>query len=382
MAPTYKIADRVKGVSESVIRKMTRKAERYDAVNLSQGYPGYRPPQKVLEAAKNALFQNSNQYSITWGLQELREEVSRHWHRKRGVNWDPDCEVTITCGTSEAIISTILGLVDPGDEVLVFQPFYENYIPAIEFAGGIPVYSRINRELNMDREDLKSKITKKTKLMMLNTPHNPSGKVFGKDEIKFILQLCQEYDVLLVCDEIYEDIVYQGKHVSPASIEGARERTIVVSGISKTYSLTGWRVGFAASDEEMMKAVRKVHDYNTVCAPTPFQIGAVQALRTESKYYKDMLEYYRTSRDYMYESLENLGFKTILPDGAYYMMTGIDEFGMGDLEFADYLVENVGVAVVPGTSFYQQGGENMVRFSFSPNMDELKESISRMKEGL
>ncbi len=375
-------ASRITDVSESVIREMTRKADKFGAVNLSQGYPGYDPPRGVLEAAREALSSwDRNQYSITWGWKGLREEISRSFVEDRGVYPDPEREVTVTCGTSEAIISTILGLVDPGDEVLVFQPFYENYIPAIRFAGGIPVISEIGKDMKIDMEDLENKINHKTKMLLLNTPHNPSGKVFHKKDIRTLWELCRDNDTYILCDEIYEKIVYDGEHFSPLQIKEARGNTIVVSGISKTYSLTGWRVGYVVAEEEITRAIRKVHDYVTVCAPTPFQIAAVAALGTKKEYYQDMVNYYRRSRDFMYGALKEIGLDPILPQGAYYMITYFDREDMDDIRFAERLVKDIGVAVVPGSSFYSYGGKNMIRFSFSPPMEELEEAVKRMRKG-
>ncbi len=375
-------AKRLENINESVIREMTRKTQKYGAVNLSQGYPGYHPPKGVLVAAKDAIFHDKNKYSITWGIQELREELSGIFKEEKDADYDPDGEITITCGTSEGIISTILSLVDPGDEVLVFQPYYENYVPAIRFAGGEPVFTTIDPEHRIDKEDLKRKINEKTKIVLLNTPHNPSGKVFSKEDIKFLLDLCEDKDALILCDEIYEKIVFHGEHLSPVSLSRGRERTIMASGVSKTYSLTGWRVGYLAAPKDLMRSIRKVHDYNTVCAPTPFQIGAVEALRTEASFYNEMLEYYRRSRDLLYRSLGEIGFKPILPDGAYYMMADISGFEMDDISFTDHLVKNVGVAVVPGSSFYFDAGHDMVRFSFSPGVEEIEKAVSNMKKDL
>ncbi len=376
---THNKMNRIKSISESVIREMTRKAEMYEAVNLSQGYPGYHTPKRLLAAAINALDNDHNQYSITWGLEELRVGISEKLDKFNRLDYDPEKEVTVTCGTSEALMSSILAHVDPGDEVLLFQPFYENYVPAVCIASGKPVFTGINSDMKIDKEEIKTKINRNTKAIVLNTPHNPTGKVFSYDELKFIRDLCVDNDILVITDEIYERIVFNGKHISLASLEGMREKTITIGGFSKTYSVTGWRVGYAAAPIELMDEIRKVHDYTTVCAPTPFQKALCEAFKVPAQYYKRMLEYYKGARDHLYSSLKSLGFEPFYPHGAYYIMADIDNFGMNDIDFANHLVKDIGVAVVPGTSFYDSGGDDLVRFCFSQPRDDLEEAVSRMK---
>ena len=369
---------RVKGFPESVIRDMTREAERYDAVNLSQGFPGYPIPNELMDAVHESL-KDANQYSITWGLRELREYLSRKLHTFNMMKYDPESEITLTCGTSEALISSMLAHVENGEEVLIFQPYYENYVPAVNLASGKPVFTDIDRELNIDTEDLKSKITKNTKAIILNTPHNPSGKVFSLDELKLIRDLCVDNDVLVFSDEIYERIVFEGKHISMGSLEGMRERTITLNGFSKTYSVTGWRVGYAAAVKELMAPIRKVHDYTTICAPTPFQKALLAVEDIPDSYYKDITVSYKEARDLLYDGLCNNGFQPILPQGAYYMLADVNSFGNKNLDFAIYLVKERGVAVVPGSSFYSDHqGDDLVRFSFSVGLELLKRAIDRL----
>ncbi len=373
-------AKRVQGLTESVIREMTRKAKKHEAINLSQGYPDYPPHELVLNEAKKAIDSDFNQYSVTWGLEELRERIGKKLKNFNDLEYDPEYEITVTCGSSESIMSTMLGLIESGDEVLMFQPFYENYVPAVSMASGEPKFTTISKEQEIDREDIKEKVGKNTKAMILNTPHNPTGKVFKRKELEFIRDLCIENDVLLVTDEMYERMIYEGKHISPATLDGMHERTVTIGGFSKVYSITGWRVGYSAAPKDLMKPIRKAHDYTTVCAPTPFQRGAVKALDLPDDYYDQMLDYYKRGRDIVYENLKETKMEPSMPEGAYYMLAGIDDYEMDDKEFADDLVKEKGVAVVPGSSFYQEGGENLVRFCFSQEMGSLEKAMERIKK--
>jgi len=285
----------------------------------------------------------------------------------------------VTCGSSEAIMAAMLGLIEPKDEVLIFQPFYENYVPAVSLASGRPVFSTISEDQKIDREDVKEKVGDDTKVILVNTPHNPTGKVFTEKDIRFLRDICLDHDILAVTDEMYERMVYEGEHLSLASFEDMWDRTVSIGGFSKVYSITGWRVGYVAAPKDLMEPIRKVHDYTTVCAPTPFQHGAVEALNLPESYYENMLEYYRKARDFLYESLKKTEIEPFKPQGAYYMLANISEYGMNDKEFADRLVKEKRVAVVPGSSFYDEGGEDLVRFCFSQEMDLLEEAMSRLK---
>ncbi|MFW5927722.1 MAG: pyridoxal phosphate-dependent aminotransferase [Thermoplasmatota archaeon] len=371
-------AKRVEGLTESVIREMTRKAKKHDAINLSQGYPEYPLAAQIKKAAKDAIDQGLNQYSITWGLEELRKKVSQKLSDFNGLEYDPEYEVTITCGASESIMSSILGLIEKGEEVLIFQPFYENYVPAVSMANGKPVFTTIGKDLEIDKEDIKKKVSSDTKGMIFNTPHNPTGKVFKKDELRFIRDICVDNDIIAFTDEMYEHIIFEGEHVSLATIDDMWDRTVTIGGFSKAYSITGWRVGYSAAPKDLMKPIRKAHDYTTVCSPTPFQKAAVSAINLPDKYYEDMVEFYKRGRDLVYEELKKSKMKPALPDGAYYMMADISEYDMDDKEFADHLVKEKKVAVVPGTSFYEEGGEDLVRFCFSQKYEDLKEAMRRI----
>ncbi len=373
-------AGRVEDVTESVIRKMTRKAKRYDAINLSQGYPDYPAHEDVLEGAKSAIDAKMNQYSITWGKEKLRKKIAEKLKRFNDVGYDPEFEITVTCGSSEAIMSTMLGLIEKGDPVLIFQPYYENYVPSVQMASGKPRFTEISKDQRIDKEDIKEKVDRSTKAMILNTPHNPTGKVFSRDDLEFIRDICLDKDVLAVTDEMYERMVYDGEHVSLASLEGMWDRTVTIGGFSKIYSITGWRVGYAAAPKELMTPIRKAHDYTTVCAPTPFQEGAVEALALPDKYYSQMLEYYKRARDLVYEALKKTRMDPYKPQGAYYMLADLDRYDMDDLEFADHLVKDKGVAVVSGSSFYDEGGNDVVRFCFSQEKELLEEAMRRINE--
>jgi len=373
-------ANRVKALSESVIREMTRKAKKYDAINLSQGYPEYPTHDLLIGDAKEAIDSGLNQYSVTWGMEDLRAKIAGKLRDFNELEYDQKYEITVTCGASEAIMSTILGLVEKDDEVLIFQPFYENYVPAVSMASGRPRFTTIDKDLKLDEEEIKEKVGKDTKAMILNTPHNPTGKVFQKDELGFIRDTCIDKDILLITDEIYERIIFEGEHISPASLDGMRERTVTIGGFSKGYSITGWRVGYAAAPKSLMKPIRKAHDYTTVCAPTPFQKASIKAFELPDDYYSDMLLYYRRGRDIVYEGLKKTKMDPLKPQGAYYMLASIENYDMDDIEFVNQLVKDKGVAAVPGTSFFEDAGEDLVRFCFSQDIDKLKKAMKRLDE--
>lgn len=364
---------RTSGLIESVIREMTRLAERHGAINLAQGAPDFNPPPEVVEAAVNAVRCGENQYSVTWGRRETREAVAEYLRKWRGVEYNPETEITITCGSSEALLSAVLALVNPGEEVVVMEPFYENYVPAVTFAGARPLFVEVG-----DEEGLKRAVTRRPSALILNSPHNPTGKVFTVDEIRLITDLAEDYGFYVISDEIYEHLVYEGRFISPSQIN--RERTIAVNGMSKTYSATGWRVGYVAAPADAMREIRKVHDYATVCAPTPFQAAYQVALSLGEDYYTSLRNAYRRRRDLLAEGLSSVGFDVRIPQGAYYMVAGISRFSTDSEEFARMLPQKCGVAVVPGTAFYSNPGRgaDWVRFNFAKSEDILKEAIYRL----
>ncbi|MCG3226497.1 MAG: pyridoxal phosphate-dependent aminotransferase [Candidatus Heimdallarchaeota archaeon] len=373
---------------ESVIREMTRKAIENDAINLSQGMPDFSPPKELTQGISRALKQDEHQYTVTYGNYDLREKIAEKLSLYNHITADPEDEITITCGASEAIASSILALINPGDEVLILEPWYENYVPITLLAQGKPVFVGLSEDtFNLNEESIKEKISDKTKLVILNTPHNPTGKVFTSSEQNIISDMCQDHDLIALTDEIYEHIIYDDeKHISLGSISGMEDRTITVSGFSKTFSITGWRLGYVASEKELMSGIRKVHDYLTVCAPSILQKAVMQSFQLQQTYFEELKERYLKNRNFLLKELNKLDFNAFKPSGAYYLFADISSFGMKDKEFADFLVRDKGVATVPGTSFYQKQedrpnqGQQYVRFSFSQKMNTLQEAIKRIKE--
>jgi L-glutamine---4-(methylsulfanyl)-2-oxobutanoate aminotransferase len=379
-----RLADRVQKFPESVIREMTRIAALNGAVNLAQGYPDFEPPVELTEAAKRALDGGHNQYSITWGARELREAIARRAKAFNGIVADPETDLVVTCGSTEAMMAAMLSLINEGDEAVIFEPFYENYGPDAIVSGARPRYVRMEwPEWNVDEEALKAAFTKRTKVLILNTPNNPTGKVFRLPELKTIADLCTDHDVIAVTDEIYEHIVFDGaKHVSLATVGDMADRTITINGLSKTYSATGWRVGWAIAPKTLANAMRRVHDFLTVGAPHPLQIATVAALELPESYYRGLAKSYEAKRDVFVRGLLDAGLDCRAPGGAYYVMTDISSFPFADdWAFAMHLVERLRVAVVPGSSFYgdPKDGQRFVRFMFSKRDETLKEAIDRLR---
>jgi aspartate/methionine/tyrosine aminotransferase len=383
----FQAAKRTESFQESVIRKMTRVSQQYKAINLAQGFPEKDPPEEVVQEAIRAIQQGNNQYSITWGLPALREAVAKKVFRFASLKVDPEKEVTITCGSSEAIMASLMALVNPGEKVIVFEPFYENYLPGLTMCGGIPVFVQL-RDPNwvLDPSELKKAFSQRPKAVILNTPANPSGKVFSREEMEMVARFCQEVGTTVITDEIYEHILYDKvNHTSMASLPGMWERTVTISGISKTYSATGWRVGYVIACSTLMSAIRKCHDYMVVAAPTPFQMGSVMAMGLSDSYYGELQEFYQERRDFLLKVFEDLSVPVFRPSGAYYMMIRIDGLGCGDDEaFAMALVEKAGLAVVPGSSFYHhpQDGRDKVRICFAKKWETLHLVKERMERFL
>jgi len=379
-----RVSDRVQKFPESVIREMTRIADLHDAVNLAQGFPDFDPPRELTEAAKRALDGGYNQYSITWGARELREAIARRAKAFNGIDADPEANLVVTCGSTEAMMAAMLSLINPGDEAVIFEPFYENYGPDAIVSGARPRYVRMAwPDWTVDEEELKGAFTERTKALILNTPNNPTGKVFGRDELKVIADLCADHDVVAVTDEIYEHIVFDGaRHVSLATIGDMADRTITINGLSKTYSATGWRIGWAISPKTLANAMRRTHDFLTVGAPHPLQIAATAALELPESYYRNLAKMYQAKRDVFVRGLQEAGLDCQPPRGAYYVMTNFRRFPFADdWAFAMHLVERLRVAVVPGTSFYGDltEGRSLVRFMFSKRDETLQEAIHRLR---
>jgi aspartate/methionine/tyrosine aminotransferase len=384
------LSDKVSHFTESVIREMTRQAMLHGAVNLAQGFPDFAAPAEIKAAAQAAIESDVNQYAITWGAKSLRNAIARQMGVWQGTSVDPEKEITVCCGSTEAMISTLLAVCNAGDEVVIFEPFYENYGPDSVLSGARPRFVKLRPPSNdggewtFDEKELRAAFDKNTKAIIVNTPNNPTGKVFTRSELELIRDLCVEFDVLAITDEIYEHILYDGtKHISLASLEGMRDRTVTINGMSKTYSVTGWRVGWAVAPEKITNAIRKVHDFLTVGAPAPLQEAGAAALNLPGEYYAKLSEGYRVRRDHLIPALEGAGIKCFRPRGAYYVMTDISAFGFeDDVSFTKYLVKEIGVAAVPGSSFYHdpRDGARQVRFAFCKRAETLSAAANRLKK--
>jgi aminotransferase len=377
------VSERSLQFTESVIREMTRLCQAHGGVNLAQGFPDFPAPAELKEAAARALAADVNQYAITWGAKTLRDALVAKTERMGGLRYDPETEVTVGCGSTECMASTLLALVNPGDEVIVFEPFYENYGPDAILCGAAPRFVRLREpDWALDLDDLARAFTNRTRAIVVNTPNNPTGKVFSRVELEAIAALCRKWNVIAVTDEIYEHILYEGAtHVRLASLDGMRERTVTISGASKTYSVTGWRIGWCLAPPALSGAIRKVHDFLTVGAPAPLQEAAAVALGFPEEYYRKLADDYRERRDFLVPALETAGFGTFRPRGAYYVMTDISGFGFpDDVTFARHLVAEVGVAAVPGSSFYADpaAGRQRLRFHFARRRETLAAAVERL----
>jgi len=379
------ISKRVQGFTESVIREMTRLNNQYGGVNLAQGMPNWTPPRELLEAAHRAIEGDFHQYAITWGARNLRQAIAAKFERFYGLPVDPETQVVVTCGSTEAMLSTLLAVLDPGDEVVVFEPFYENYGPGAIIAGAEAVYVPLEPPgFTFDPDRLAAAFGPRTKAIILNSPNNPTGKVFTRPELEVIAELCIRHGVIAVTDEIYEHIVYDGLgHTPIATLPGMAERTVTISGLSKSYSITGWRIGYTIASPELTLGIRRAHDFVTVGAPAPLQEAAVTALTLPEAYYTWLRETYQAKRDLLLGLLEKAGFRCFKPSGAYYILTDVAHFmaegGFADdTAFARYLVKEIGVATVPGSSFYAHPelGRTEIRFCF-PKTDEVLEEAGR-----
>lgn len=367
--------------TESVIREMTRLALKHGAINLAQGFPDFPCPPELKAAACAAVNDDINQYAITWGAKDLREALARRVETFNGMAFDPDGEITVTCGSTEAMMSSMLAVIRPGDEVIVPEPFYENYGPDAQISGAVPKFVPLADDFSIDEEAWKAVCSKKTRAVILNTPNNPTGKVFSKKELSFIADLCTDHNAIAITDEIYEHIVYDGhRHISLGSLPGMEDRTITIGSFSKTYSVTGWRVGYAMADTALTSRIRKIHDFLTVGAPAPLQRACVAALELPESYYRELAEGYDRKRRILYNGLKKAGFACDLPQGAYYIFTDIGSFGMNDTDFARHLVEKAGVAAVPGSSFFANGGGTKLRFTFSKKDETLFEACIRLEQ--
>ena len=377
-----RVSRRTAGFTESVIREMTRLCALHGGINLAQGFPNFPAPTQVKEAAKRAIDADINQYAITWGSKSLRDALARSYRELYAMNVDPETMLTVTCGSTEAMISTLLAICDPGDEVIVLEPFYENYGPDAAISGATPVFVPLRPpSFGFDPDELARAFTSRTKAIIVNTPNNPTGRVFTRTELETIAALCRDHDVIAVTDEIYEHIRYEGQHIPIATLEGMAERTVTISGASKTFSVTGWRVGWIVAARELTAAIRKVHDFVTVGAPAPLQEAIAVALELGPDYYMRLATEYRARRDHLMRLLGAAGFSPNTPEGAYYVLCDIRPFGFkDDVAFAKWLVTEVGVAGVPGSSFFSRPelGRDLIRFTFCKTADLLEDAGARL----
>ncbi|TMC98710.1 MAG: aminotransferase class I/II-fold pyridoxal phosphate-dependent enzyme [Chloroflexi bacterium] len=384
---TDRLSLKARSFTESVIREMTRLnlalngPER--AINFAQGFPDFETDPRILEAAANALRDGYNQYATTWGAPQLREAIAR----RQSVVWDravdPEKEITVSCGATEAMIAAMLTAVNPGDEVIIFEPFYENYGPDCILSGATPRYVTLEApDWSFDEDALRAAFTEKTRAIVVNTPHNPTGKVYSRSELELIAQLCVEHDVIAITDEIYEHLGYRGRHVSMATLDGMADRTITISGASKTFSVTGWRVGWVVAPPDLTSGIRKVHDFLTVGAAHPLQIAVASALELPPSFYMQLVGDYRERRDAIVTGLQECGFEASAPDGAYYVMAGIGGFGFDDdTAMARHLIAQVAVATVPASSFYHdpERGRGYLRFSFPKRLETIERGLQALR---
>jgi aminotransferase len=383
-----RLSNRVQGFTESVIREMTRVVALHGGVNLAQGMPDFPPPPALVDAAHAALDGDFHQYAITWGAPSLRQAIAEKYQRFYGMDVDPERHVTVCCGSTETMLSTLLAVLDPGDEVIIFEPFYENYGPGCIISGAEPVWIPLEGpDLTFDPDRLRAAVSPRTRAVVFNSPNNPSGKVFSRRELEVIADLCRRHDLLAITDEIYEHIVYDGAtHTPIATLPDMADRTVTISGISKSYSVTGWRVGYAVAPPEISDGIRRAHDFVTVGAPHPLQEAAVTALKFPDSYYVELRTAYQARRDLLLGYLERAGFVCNRPRGAYYILTDVAHFmkryGIeDDTAFAMWLIEECGVATVPGSSFYAHAdlGRTKIRFCFPKTDDVLREAGERLQ---
>jgi aminotransferase len=372
--------------TESVIREMSRVAAKHKAVNLAQGFPDFPAPPEIKDAACRAIMNNHNQYAITWGTKNLRDAIVAKTQRDYGVTFDPETNLTVCCGATEGMIASLMATVNPGEEVIVFEPFYENYGPDAILCGATPRFVSLHApDFSFCHEELAAAFNEKTRAIVINSPNNPTGRVFSRQDLELIAQLCQKYDVLAITDEIYEHILYDGaEHIPLWTLPGMAERTIAVNSVSKTFSVTGWRIGFILASAALTASIRKVHDFLTVGAAAPLQEACAEAFAFPESYYKELGDFYRQRRDYMLNALEDVGFRCVRPGGAYYIMAEIAPFGWDDdVAFAFHLASEIGVAVVPGSSFYRPGhpdSHKYVRFCFCKEMSTLEAAVANLQK--
>ena len=378
-----KLSERTKDFTDSVIRRMTRVSLQYGAVNLSQGFPDFDPPKEILDRLAEVSHENYHQYSITWGAQNFREALAEKQSRLMGRTIDPNGEIVVTCGSTEAMMAAMMTVTDPGDKVVIFSPFYENYGADTILSGAHPIYVPLYPPaFHFNPDELEAAFKQHPKALILCNPSNPCGKVFTLEELTFIAELAKKYDTYVITDEVYEHIVYEpNKHIYFASLPGMWERTISCSSLSKTYSITGWRLGYIIAPPEIIEVAKKVHDFLTVGAAAPLQEAAVTGLKFGEQYYKDLQEKYTSKRDLFLKGLDDIGIAHTVPEGAYYILLDIGEFGFAsDLEFCEVLARDVGVGAVPGSSFFKEPVNNLIRLHFAKKDETLNEALNRLAD--
>ena len=376
------LSKRTENFTDSVLRRMTSISKQYGADNLSQGFPDFEPPRELLERLAEVTKEDFHQYSITWGAQNFREALSEKQSRLMGRSIDPNGEIVVTCGSTEAMMAAMMTVTNPGDKVIVFSPFYENYGADTILSGAEPIYVPLYPpEFNFNIDELEAAFRQKPKALILCNPSNPCGKVFTYDELKIIAGLAEKYDTFVITDEVYEHIVYEPyKHTYFASLPGMWERTISCSSLSKTYSITGWRLGYIIAPKDIIEVAKKVHDFLTVGAAAPLQEAAVTGLRFGDDYYKELQAKYTEKRDLFLKGLDDIGISHTIPQGAYYILLDISEFGYkSDLEFCEVLARDVGVGAVPGSSFFREDVNNLIRLHFAKKNDTLYEALNRLE---
>lgn len=378
-------AQRTHDITESVIREMTRLALRHNAVNLAQGFPDFPAPQVVKDAARQAIADDINQYAITWGSKRFRDQIAAKYRRNYALEIDPEREITVCCGSTEGMIASLLAVSNPGDEVVIFEPFYENFGPDTLLCDARRKFVKLHApDWRFDPDELRRAFSRRTKAIIINSPGNPTGQVFDRAQLQVIADLCQEFDALAITDEIYEHIIYDGaRHIPMMTIPGMRERTILINSMSKTYAVTGWRVGWVLANPDITESIRKVHDFLTVGAAAPLQEAGVVALGLPESYYTELAQHYTERRDMMLQMLEHAGFRCSIPRGAYYVMADFSDLSKkDDVSFARHLIETVGVAAVPGSSFFGNSldGAHWIRFCFPKKYDTLKEAEARLNK--
>ena len=378
-----KLSERTKDFTDSVIRRMTRVSLQYGAVNLSQGFPDFDPPKEILDRLAEVSHENYHQYSITWGAQNFREALAAKQSRLMGRTIDPNGEIVVTCGSTEAMMAAMMTVTDPGDKVVIFSPFYENYGADTILSGAQPIYVPLYPPaFHFNPDELEAAFKQHPKALILCNPSNPCGKVFTFEELTFIAELAKKYDTYVITDEVYEHIVYEpNKHIYFASLPGMWERTISCSSLSKTYSITGWRLGYIIAPPEIIEVAKKVHDFLTVGAAAPLQEAAVTGLKFGEQYYKDLQEKYTSKRNLFLKGLDDIGIAHTVPEGAYYILLDIGEFGFAsDLEFCEVLARDVGVGAVPGSSFFKEPVNNLIRLHFAKKDETLNEALNRLAD--